>query len=183
MKTPHPLPLGQPAAGPRRRWGCWLVIAFIIGFIAFAFWSMQREAEAWQRLRPADVSADKWSERLGLCREASIEMQQCASRPMKTIKAAVEKVRAERHDAFCAKDATGLAGQRAEEAVRANLKSPASADFHGADRRVTYDGCIYTVRGTVDAQNSFGALMRSNYRVKLLRMENDQWLVTKVSID
>ena len=48
---------------------------------------------------------------------------------------------------------------------------------------MTYDGCIYTVRGTVDAQNSFGALMRSNYRVKLLRMENDQWLVTKVSID
>ena len=132
-----------------------------MGFIAFAFWSMQKEAEAWQRLRPADVSADRWSERLGLCKEASIEMQQCASLSMKTIKAAVEKVRAERHAAFCAKDATALAGQHAEEAVRANLKSPASADFDGADRRVAHEGCLYTVRGTVDAQNSFGALLRS----------------------
>lgn len=39
-------------------------------------WATQKEAEAWQQLRPADVSADKWSERLGLCKEASIEMQQ-----------------------------------------------------------------------------------------------------------
>lgn len=85
---------------------------------------------------------------------------------MKTIKAALEKVRAERHAAFCAKDATGLAGRHAEEAVRVNLKSPASADFNGADRRVTHDGCLYTVRGTVDAQNSFGALLRSSYRVR-----------------
>ncbi|EZP71707.1 hypothetical protein BV96_02446 [Sphingomonas paucimobilis] len=182
-RAPHPSSPAQPAARPRRRWGCWLVIAFIIAFFAIGFWAMQKEAEAWQRLRPADVSADKWSERLGLCKEASIEMQQCASQPMKTIKAAVEQVRAERHAAFCAKDAIGLAGQHAEEAVRANLKSPASADFAAADRRVTHDGCVYTVRGTVDAQNGFGALLRSNYRVKLLRMENDEWLVTKVSID
>jgi hypothetical protein len=167
----------------KRRWGCWLVIAFVISFFAFGFWSMQKEAEAWQRLRPADASADKWSERLGLCKEASIAMEQCASQPMKTIKAAVDKVRSERHAAFCVEDATGFAGRHAEEAVRANLKSPSTADFSEADRRVTHDGCEYTVRGTVDAQNSFGALLRSSYRVKLLRMENNEWLVTAVTVD
>ena len=182
-KAPHQLPPGQPATAPKRRWGCWLVIAFIISFFIFAFWSMQKEAEAWQRLRPADVSADKWSERLDICNEASIALEQCASQPMKTIKAAAEKVRAERHAAFCAEDATSLAGRRAEEAVRGSLKSPATADFSGADRRVAHEGCAYTVRGTVDAQNSFGALLRSSYRVKLLRMENDEWLVTAVNVD
>lgn len=182
-KAPHQLPPGYPPAAPKRRWGCCLVIAFIISFFAFGFWSIQKEAEAWQLLRPADVTADKWSERLGLCKEASIAMEQCASQPMKRIKAAVGKVRAERHAAFCAEDATSFAGRHAEEAVRANLKSPATADFSAADRRVTNEGCAYTVRGTVDAQNSFGALLRSTYRVKLLRMENDEWLLTAVTVD
>lgn len=182
-KAPHQLPANRSAVPYKRRWGCWLVIAFIISFFAFGFWSMQKEAEAWQRLRPADVSPEKWNERLDSCNEASIAMEQCASQPMKTIKAAVEKVRAERHAAFCAEDATRFVGRHAEEAVRGSLKSPATADFNGADRRVTHEGCAYTVRGTVDAQNSFGALLRSSYRVKLLRMENNEWLITAVTVD
>ncbi len=44
------------------------------------------------------------------------------------------------------------------------LKSPASSDFEWtSDMNVTYSGGIYVVGGKVDAQNSFGAMIRSDY--------------------
>jgi hypothetical protein len=48
-----------------------------------------------------------------------------------------------------------------ETFVKDQLKAPATADFSGA--RVSSDGTTWTVRGAVDAENSFGAKLRYAY--------------------
>lgn len=49
-----------------------------------------------------------------------------------------------------------------EQQVEASLKSPSSAKFH--DVAATGGPTTYTVRGTVDAENSFGASLRSSFQ-------------------
>lgn len=46
-----------------------------------------------------------------------------------------------------------------EDAVAQNLKSPASADFNSS----ASGGGPWVVQGTVDSENSFGALLRSSF--------------------
>lgn len=53
-----------------------------------------------------------------------------------------------------------------EEAVEARLKSPASAEFLD-DPMVTKSGDVWEVRGGVDAQNGFGAMIRNFYTCKV----------------
>jgi hypothetical protein len=60
-----------------------------------------------------------------------------------------------------------------KEFVKQRLKAPASADFHwgtqGPDVSVMYvGGCTHEVRAYVDAENSFGAKLRSRYYAKEL---------------
>lgn len=59
------------------------------------------------------------------------------------------------------RDAPVLAELACERAVKAQLKSPASAEFGSTS--VSGSGAKYTVAGTVDAENSFGALMRNSF--------------------
>lgn len=49
-----------------------------------------------------------------------------------------------------------------ESAVKQLLKSPSTAEFSGWIRVLNSDG-TYTVTGNVDAQNSFGAMLRSSF--------------------
>src|SRR5579871_6739632 len=51
-----------------------------------------------------------------------------------------------------------VAGRVAVERV---LKAPSTADFHSL--RATKQGDVWTVAGSVDAQNSFGATIRSDF--------------------
>jgi len=56
------------------------------------------------------------------------------------------------------------------EFVKDRLKAPASADFAeygAADTAVTKTGKTYTVLGFVDAENSFGANIRTTYTCKV----------------
>lgn len=54
----------------------------------------------------------------------------------------------------------------AEQEVRKVLKSPSTATFSQmSETTVTQNGDTWTIRGWVDAQNSFGATMRNNYTV------------------
>lgn len=57
----------------------------------------------------------------------------------------------------------------AKNAVKAQLKAPSTAKFpfaYGSDGvSITCEGNIYTVTAWVDAENSFGALIRSNFTV------------------
>lgn len=56
-----------------------------------------------------------------------------------------------------------------KEFVKRNLKAPRSAKFGGYRNSSVqhYAGCKFVVSGYVDSQNSFGAMLRSNYSVTL----------------
>ncbi|MFI5102887.1 MAG: hypothetical protein ACHP9V_05905 [Terriglobales bacterium] len=69
----------------------------------------------------------------------------------------------------------------ARAAVLASLKAPSSAKFGEATERNEGEGasCLVAVEGTVDAQNSFGAMLREPYRV-LVRPSSGSWVVQSV---
>jgi len=53
--------------------------------------------------------------------------------------------------------------------IKSKLKSPASAEFEGgADGVIKINDTTFTVMGAVDSQNSFGAMLRSNYSCKVI---------------
>lgn len=54
----------------------------------------------------------------------------------------------------------GLATSYSEDAIKEKLKAPATADFGGENARYV-NGCEWLVSGYVDAQNSFGAKIRT----------------------
>jgi hypothetical protein len=75
----------------------------------------------------------------------------------------------------------GMAKVMCENFVEDRLKSPSSADFSGIfDTTITGSGTDYTVSGYVDAENIFGAMLRSNYTCEIRDSGNDKW--TRVSL-
>lgn len=53
--------------------------------------------------------------------------------------------------------------------VKANLKSPASADFPLSDYKSwRLDTANYVIKGYVDSQNGFGAMIRTNWRTEMV---------------
>ncbi len=56
-----------------------------------------------------------------------------------------------------------------QELVKANLKAPASAEFEGwtFPKRVDAQNQVYVYDSHVDAQNSFGAKLRTNFHCKV----------------
>jgi uncharacterized protein YPO0396 len=93
--------------------------------------------------------------------------------------------RAQRDAQMLSMDACG----RAQEAVKTALKAPATAKFPGcaleAHRykiRATEDRSTWWIEGYVDSQNSFGALMRSQFIVKMAR-KGEQWSVLNVAVE
>lgn len=61
-----------------------------------------------------------------------------------------------------------------ETAVKAQLKSPATAGFSGETTSPAGNG--YYVEGNVDAQNGFGALIRSHWTCSTTPATNGKWL-------
>lgn len=60
----------------------------------------------------------------------------------------------------------------AKDAVKARLKAPSTAKFCSySDFDVSHSGDTWTVEGWVDAQNGFGATIRSKFRV-VVKMTN-----------
>lgn len=68
-------------------------------------------------------------------------------------------------------DELGACWALAKDVVKSNLKSPSSAKFpfsYGSDGvTITKSGNTYTVKAWVDADNSFGANIRSNFTVTM----------------
>jgi len=64
-----------------------------------------------------------------------------------------------------------------EMTVKKRLKSPSSADFCGYhSAKISYDGNrTYTVAGYVDAQNSFGAAMRTSFVGQVKQVSEYNW--------
>lgn len=68
--------------------------------------------------------------------------------------------------------------------VKNQLKAPSTAKFPWYD-----DSCVdslgnsrYRVTSYVDAQNSFGAMLRSNYICELEYVGNDKWRCIKCTL-
>lgn len=72
----------------------------------------------------------------------------------------------------------------AEKFVRGNLRCPSTADFGWQTARecVAYHGKgRYTATGWVDAQNGFGAMIRSRFVCKMTNA-GDNWRCTSIDI-
>lgn len=72
----------------------------------------------------------------------------------------------------------------AQNQVKKQLKAPATANFHlygGINETVSVyeangDTTIYNIKGTVDSQNSYGALLTSSFECKLTVSEEGIFL-------
>ncbi len=69
-----------------------------------------------------------------------------------------------------------------EEYVTDRLKAPASADFPGADRVVSSTADEWTVVASVDSENSFGAMIRTDY-VCSVRDTGRSWDLVSLDLD
>lgn len=77
------------------------------------------------------------------------------------------------------RDMASLAGIHCQEFVKTQLKAPSTADFPslgGSTSKI--DNSTYLVRSYVDAQNSFGATIRSNWICKIQYKSGDQYSAT-----
>jgi len=61
--------------------------------------------------------------------------------------------------------------------VKDRLKSPASAEF---DATAKGEAGVYVVTGTVDSENSFGAMMRNEFSCKV-KLDGDTWRLRKLT--
>ncbi|MFQ1002627.1 hypothetical protein [Modestobacter sp. SSW1-42] len=78
-----------------------------------------------------------------------------------------------------------MAGIMCEDFVKDRLKSPSSADFPSSSSYVvTGAGNQYTVQGYVDAENSFGASLRTDWTCSVRDNGDESWnLVTLTGLD
>lgn len=74
----------------------------------------------------------------------------------------------------------------AESAVNAKIKSPASAKYSNENTWYFPDSTV-VVRGNVDSQNSFGAMLRSHYFVRMKWnndfKKDDNWALIDIQFD
>ena len=70
------------------------------------------------------------------------------------------------------------AASMCERFVADHLKSPSTAEF---DSTATGGGDTWTVTGTVDSQNSFGAMVRNTYTCHLTYEGGDSWRLDSLS--
>lgn len=87
-----------------------------------------------------------------------------------------------------------LACEKSQEFVSGYLKAPSTASFSTCNIKLlkgmsingTYEkiGWTYEINGYVDSQNSFGAMIRSEYSVRLLHFPTtSKWFVDELKID
>lgn len=77
-----------------------------------------------------------------------------------------------------------LACTAAQEEVKQRLKSPSSAKFPVcSEMNITNTGDKWTIIGYVEAQNSFGAMLKSDFTVKIELLGNNKYSVIYINID
>lgn len=72
-----------------------------------------------------------------------------------------------------------------EKFVKDRLKAPASAEFApGSETHTLAKGKgAYKITSWVDSQNSFGAMIRTNYTCEVSYQGDDQWRLDKLTTD
>jgi len=77
-------------------------------------------------------------------------------------------------------DRTTYAEVMCEQFVEKRLKAPASAEY--TDPKTSKAGATYTVGGSVDSQNSFGAKIRSRYVCTVKDNGDDSWTLVDLTL-
>lgn len=84
-------------------------------------------------------------------------------------------------------DASSMAYLMCENWVKERLKSPSTAEFPGV-----FEGKLdniekanqrYYIESYVDAQNSFGAMIRINWSCSTTQYEEDKWRLNNINLD
>lgn len=71
----------------------------------------------------------------------------------------------------------------AEICVKENLKSPSAAEFYMLETKIwEINDSTYMVKGPVDSQNAFGAMLRANFECKVIILDNDKYRCEGVTI-
>lgn len=65
-----------------------------------------------------------------------------------------------------------------EKFVKDRLKSPSSAEFDSEPG--TRSGKAWVVEGVVDSENSFGAMIRSDFTCKIKYLGDDEWKLQRL---
>lgn len=87
----------------------------------------------------------------------------------------------EQQDSIYAAKNQIMAKIMARNFVKDVLKSPASAEFE--NEKVWYlKDSTFMVKGTVDSQNSFGAMLRSYFECKVKQVDRDNWIVLERNV-
>jgi len=67
------------------------------------------------------------------------------------------------------------------EFVKDSLKAPSTAEFPNIrDIVITKKEFTYSISGYVDAQNSFGAMIRTRYNGEIKQVDKDKWELMKL---
>ena len=104
--------------------------------------------------------------------------------PPKTPEQIVQEKKSQ-EDKACNSDNT-MAFVMAKNFVEKVLKAPATAKFPWgtSDSQISSIGdCTYIVRSYVDAENSFGAKIRTKYTAKVKYIGNDKWSALDIKLD
>ena len=80
-------------------------------------------------------------------------------------------------------DGSGMAEVMCEEFVTDRLKSPSSAEFAGADSVTPLGDDQYEVTASVDSQNGFGAMIRTEYVCTIQDSGDDTWNLVSLDLD
>jgi hypothetical protein len=169
----------------QRKWkiGCLALVGGSVGLFIVAFIGSQNENEEWRAARPSAMTEGQWSQKREMCERVGLAPTECAQRPDREVTRQSNEILARELAELCQDNDTSRPKTEAEQRVLATLRAPSSADFISSATRTDQDGCVWTVTGEVDAQNAFGAQIRSRYRVKLRRTGRDSWLPLEVRVD
>lgn len=71
----------------------------------------------------------------------------------------------------------------AKEEVKKELKSPSSAKFDVcSDMDISNSGNTWTIKGEVEASNSFGVMIKNTYTVKIKIIDKNNYSVVSIDI-
>lgn len=80
-----------------------------------------------------------------------------------------------------------MAYNMAKQFVLQRIKTPSTAKFpwagDGGVIRSYLGSCTHEIGGYFDAQNTFGAMIRSRYRAKIQKVDEDNWKVLELVIN
>lgn len=117
-------------------------------------------------------------------KEEAAQFQQKTQELLESAQETLDKVNSgNSQDATLSNDEKSHIWIEAKYAVEEQLKSPSTADFPSVNKAsITKSGTTYTVSSYVDAENSYGATIRTNFTVTVEK-SGDMYTATSVVMD